>query len=59
MERNNMPVGFGMELSQNTEAMRAFSALTETQQQAVLQRTRYVHSRSEMRQLVEQLAEQK
>ncbi|MBQ2061370.1 MAG: hypothetical protein II458_01715 [Oscillospiraceae bacterium] len=58
MEQNNLPVGFGMTLAQNAPALRAFAAMSEEEQQAVLEQTKQVRSKIEMRQLVERLAEQ-
>jgi len=56
MERNTLPVGFGMALAQNAPAMRAFASMSEAEQQAVLDRTKQVRSKNEMRQLVDDLA---
>ena len=58
MESSNVPVGFGMALAQNAPALRAFAAMSEDEQDAVLARIRQVRSKNEMRRLVEQLAEQ-
>ena len=58
MERTTLPVGFGMALAQNATAMRAFASMSEAEQQAVLERTKQVRSKNEMRQLVDQLAGQ-
>ncbi len=56
MENNNLPVGFGMALAQNAPALRSFAAMSESEQQDVLERVKTVRSKNEMRQLVEQLA---
>ena len=58
MERTTLPVGFGMALAQNAQAMRAFASMSEAEQQAVLEQTKQVRSKNEMRQLVDRLAGQ-
>lgn len=50
-----LPLGFGMALAQNEAAMQRFEALSETEKQAVLQSTHSVHSKREMRRLVDSL----
>lgn len=52
-----LPLGFGMALAQHEAAMQAFEAMSESQKQAVLQRTHSVRSKAEMQQLVSGLAE--
>lgn len=56
MERNSLPVGFGMALAMNPTAMERFAAMSEQQKQSVLDRCRQVGSKREMQQLVESLA---
>ncbi len=58
MENNHLPVGFGMALAQNAPALRAFAAMSESEQQAVLEQIKQVRSKSEMRKMVENLAQQ-
>lgn len=50
-----LPLGFGMALAQNEAAMRQFEALSETEKQAVIQRTHSVNSKREMQRLVDSL----
>ena len=57
MEARALPLGFGMALSQNEQAMHRFAQLTEAQKRAVVQRTHAVRSKSEMQQLVQGLAD--
>lgn len=52
-----LPLGLGMALAQNERALRRFSALPETQKQQFLARTHEVSSKSEMRALVDSLAD--
>ena len=50
-----VPLGFGMALAQNPDAMDVFSGLTDEQRQQVLQKSRRVRSKTEMRSLVDSL----
>lgn len=52
MSDTELPMGFGMALARNAEAMRAYEAMTEAEKQAVIQKTHTVGSKQEMRQLV-------
>lgn len=56
MEKHALPLGFGMALAQNEQAMNQFGRLTEPQKQAVIQRTKKVKSKNEMSQFVSELA---
>ncbi len=51
----DVPVGFGMALAQNTAAMDAFSALSGEQRRQVLEKSRRIRSREEMRSYVDSL----
>lgn len=55
MEQQELPQGFGMALAQHPDAMARFTAMTETEQQQVLQQVRQVRSKREMTSLVEGL----
>lgn len=57
MEQQELPMGFGMALSQHPEAMARFSALPEAEQRAIVEGTHAVHSKQEMRAYVERLME--
>lgn len=50
-----MPLGLGMALAQNLEAMNRFAQMTSAQQQAVIARTHSINSKEEMRALVDSL----
>ena len=52
-----LPLGFGMALAQNERALRRFGALTETEKTALMAQVQSVQSKTEMRQLVAELAE--
>ena len=50
-----IPLGFGMALAQNPDAMDVFSSLTEPQRQQVLNKSRRIRSKAEMRSYVDSL----
>lgn len=56
MDFHKVPIGFGMALAQNYDAMAAYSAMPDDQKQAVLNRAHNVRSETEMYSLVASLA---
>lgn len=56
MKNTDMPLGFGMALAQNPDAMKVFSEMPESRKAEVINGTHTVNSRSEMRQYVEKIA---
>ncbi len=50
-----LPLGFGMALTQHPEAMARFNALSEEEQKAIINGTHAVHSKQEMQAYVENL----
>ena len=48
-----IPLGFGMALAQNTEAMKHFSALTVHEQQEIIAHTHAIQSKGEMQAYVQ------
>ena len=50
-----VPLGFGMALAQNPDAMDVFSSLTGEQRKRVLDKTHRISSRAEMRAYVDSL----
>lgn len=52
MDYYQVPLGFGMALSRNPQALNTYSAMTEEQKQAVLDRASHVRSETEMNQIV-------
>ena len=50
MEKGEIPIGFGMALAMNPEAMKKFSDLPEARQKAIIDGTHNVNSKSEMQQ---------
>lgn len=55
MDKIELPLGFGMALAQNESAMAKFEALSESEKEAVIQKTHNVTSKAEMRSLVNSL----
>ncbi|MBQ8435112.1 MAG: hypothetical protein IJX24_03765 [Oscillospiraceae bacterium] len=55
MEKKEMPVGLGMALAMNPEAMRKFSSLSEAKKQEIINGTHTISSKSEMKQYVENI----
>ncbi len=51
----DLPMGFGMALAQNPEAMNRFAALPEEQQRRIVDGTHAIHSKSEMKAYVNHL----
>ena len=47
-----VPIGFGMALAMDQSAMNAYSAMTEQEKQAILNKAHNVRSEKEMRDLV-------
>lgn len=53
---NDVPIGFGMALSMNKEALKTFGALSEVQQNNILAHARGIHSKEEMHRFVSDIA---
>ena len=53
---SEVPIGFGMHLAQNLDAMTYFSNLDEQRKQEVVDQTRNINSKEEMQQFVSSLA---
>ncbi len=56
MDFYKVPLGFGMALARNPLAMNVYSAMTEEQKQAVLNRAHNARSETEMHQIVDGLS---
>ncbi len=52
MDYYKVPIGFGMALAMNPPALNAYSAMTEEQKQAILNRAHNAGSEQEMHQIV-------
>ena len=56
MDFYKVPIGFGMALAVNEPAMNAYSKMTESQKQTILNKAHNVRSEREMHDLVNSLA---
>ncbi len=56
MDFYKVPIGFGMALARNFNAMNTYSAMTETQKQAILEKAHNARSEQEMHRIVDNLA---
>lgn len=56
MDFYKVPIGFGMALAVNEPALNAYSAMTEEQKQAIINKAHNVRSEKEMHDLVASLA---
>lgn len=52
MDFYKVPIGFGMALSMNLNALNAYSAMTEAQRQTILSQAHNARSQQEMHQIV-------
>ncbi len=55
MQNYEMPMGFGMALAQNPEAMEKFAALPDSKKQEIIAGTHNVNSKKEMHRYVENI----
>lgn len=53
---NDLPMGFGSALMQNSGAMQYFTGLDERHQREIIEATRYIESKQEMKNFVANLA---
>ncbi len=51
--KNGIPMGLGMALAQNMEAMNYFSSLSEAEQRSIVDRTAAIRSKKEMQAFVD------
>lgn len=56
MKQNEMPMGFGMALAQNMEALNKFAELSEIQKREIINSTHSVNSKEDMKKLVNKIA---
>ncbi|WP_432651202.1 hypothetical protein [Huintestinicola sp.] len=52
----DIPLGFGMALAQNSDAMTRFSAMTDEQRRQLIEGTHSVRSKKEMQAYVDRIA---
>ncbi len=59
MEKLEIPIGFGMALAQNPEAMQKFAMLSEEEKQQIIAGTHSVKSKEKMHSYVNKLISEK
>lgn len=59
MDFYKVPIGFGMALAMNPPALNAYSAMTEEQKQAILNKAHNARSEKEMHDIVNHIATNK
>ena len=57
MDFSGVPVGFGMALAQNEEAMNKFAMMTKEEKQTIWNQARHARSEFEMHRIVSSIAE--
>lgn len=55
---SDLPMGFGMALMQNPDALHYFESLSESQKQMVINATHQISSKGQMQQFVQSLGQQ-
>ena len=53
MDYYNIPIGFGMALAMNPPALNAYSAMTEAEKAALIEKAHHARSEQEMHEIVE------
>lgn len=56
--RPTVPIGLGYALAENSEALKFFAALSEQRRKEVIEQTRAITSKAEMRAFVERLGQE-
>lgn len=57
MEYAEVPVGFGMALAQNEEAVNAYAMMTKEEKEAILEKVHKARSKREMQAIVASIAD--
>lgn len=56
-EGGEMPIGFGLSLAANAKSMEAFANMTESEKQATVEKSRQMHTRTDMENFVSKIGE--
>ncbi len=56
MDFYKVPIGFGLALAMNPPALNAYSAMTEDQKQAILNKAHNARSEQEMHRIIDSIA---
>lgn len=57
MDFNKVPIGFGMALAMNQQAMNAYAAMSEDQKRAILNKAHNARSEREMHEIVNSMVQ--
>ena len=57
-EGGEMPIGFGLSLAANAKSMEAFANMTDAEKQATVEKSRQMHTRTDMEQFVNGLSKE-
>ncbi len=55
LDDHNVPIGFGLALAQDLNAMNHFANMDKATQQSVIEHTHHIHSKEEMHKFVSNL----
>lgn len=53
----DMPIGFGLSLAANAKSMEAFAKMSDAEKEAVVERSRQMHTKADMEKFVNGLGE--
>ena len=53
----DMPIGFGLSLAANAKSMEAFAKMSDVEKEAVVERSRQMHTKADMEKFVNGLGE--
>ncbi|MBQ8804439.1 MAG: hypothetical protein IJZ53_12450 [Tyzzerella sp.] len=57
-EGGEMPIGFGLSLAANSKSMEAFAKMSDAEKEAVVEKSRQMHTRTDMEKYVASLGEE-
>lgn len=58
-EGGDMPIGFGLSLAANSKAMESFAKMSDAEKEAVVEKSRHMHTRTDMEKYVASLGEER
>lgn len=56
-EGGDMPIGFGLSLATNAKSMEAFAKMTDAEKQVTVEKSRQMHTRTDMEKYVNSIGE--
>lgn len=56
-EGGEMPIGFGLSLAANAKSMEAFAKMSDAEKEAVVEKSRQMHTRPDMERYVDSLGD--